>query len=194
MAERRVPRIRFKGFEEDWEQRKFSALVIRESIIAESREGLPSVEYEDVIAEEGVLNKDLRTKMMKKQGVVFFDTDVLYGKLRPYLHNWLMPAFDGVAVGDWWVLRPIEVDRSFLYRSIQTQKFDEIANQSSGSKMPRADWKLISETEFEIPVSLEEQKAVGNYFERVDSLISLHQRKLEKLRQIKKSMLERMFV
>ena len=114
--------------------------------------------------------------MMKKQGVVFFDTDVLYGKLRPYLHNWLMPAFDGVAVGDWWVLRPIEVDRSFLYRSIQTQKFDEIANQSSGSKMPRADWKLISETEFEIPVSLEEQKAVGNYFERVDSLISLHHR------------------
>jgi len=115
--------------------------------------------------------------MMKKQGVVFFDTDVLYGKLRPYLHNWLMPSFDGVAVGDWWVLRPIGVDRSFLYRSIQTQKFDEIANQSSGSKMPRADWKLISETEFEIPVSLEEQKAVGNYFERVDSLISLHQRK-----------------
>lgn len=190
----KVPEIRFSGFTDDWEQRKFSALVIRESIIAESREGLPSVEYEDVIAEEGVLNKDLRTKMMKKQGVVFFDTDVLYGKLRPYLHNWLMPAFDGVAVGDWWVLRPIEVDRSFLYRSIQTQKFDEIANQSSGSKMPRADWKLISETEFEIPVSLEEQKAVGNYFERVDSLISLHQRKLEKLRQIKKSMLERMFV
>ena len=167
-----------EGEEEEisWEQRKFSALVIRESIIAESREGLPSVEYEDVIAEEGVLNKDLRTKTMKKQGVVFFDTDVLYGKLRPYLHNWLMPKFDGVAVGDWWVLRPIEVDRAFLYRSIQTQKFDEIANQSSGSKMPRADWKLISETEFEIPVSLEEQKAVGNYFERVDSLISLHQR------------------
>ena len=190
----KVPEIRFSGFTYDWEQRKFSALVIRESIIAESREGLPSVEYEDVIAEEGVLNKDLRTKMMKKQGVVFFDTDVLYGKLRPYLHNWLMPAFDGVAVGDWWVLRPIGVDRSFLYRSIQTQKFDEIANQSSGSKMPRADWKLISETEFEIPVSLEEQKAVGNYFERVDSLLSLHQRKLEKLRQIKKSMLERMFV
>ena len=190
----KVPEIRFSGFTDDWEQRKFSALVIRESIIAESREGLPSVEYEDVIAEEGVLNKDLRTKTMKKQGVVFFDTDVLYGKLRPYLHNWLMPKFDGVAVGDWWVLRPIEVDRAFLYRSIQTQKFDEIANQSSGSKMPRADWKLISETEFEIPVSLEEQKAVGNYFERVDSLISLHQRKLEKLRQIKKSMLERMFV
>ena len=105
-----------------------------------------------------------------------------------------MPTFDGVAVGDWWVLRPIEVDRSFLYRIIQTYKFDEMANQSSGSKMPRADWKLISETEFEIPSNLAEQRIVGNYFMLLDSLISLHQRKLEKLRQIKKSMLERMFV
>lgn len=177
MAERRVPRIRFKGFEEDWEQRKFADLVIRESIIADSRRERPSVEYEDVIAEEGRLNKDLRNKKTKKQGIVFFDTDILYGKLRPYLHNWLMPTFDGVAVGDWWVLRPIEVDRSFLYRIIQTYKFDEMANQSSGSKMPRADWKLISETEFEIPSNLAEQRIVGNYFMLLDSLISLHQRK-----------------
>ena len=190
----RVPEIRFSGFTDDWEQRKFADLVIRESIIADSRRERPSVEYEDVIAEEGRLNKDLRNKKTKKQGIVFFDTDILYGKLRPYLHNWLMPTFDGVAVGDWWVLRPIEVDKSFLYRIIQTYKFDEMANQSSGSKMPRADWKLISETEFEIPSNLAEQRIVGNYFMLLDSLISLHQRKLEKLRQIKKSMLERMFV
>lgn len=193
MAERRVPRIRFKGFEEDWEQRKFADLVIRESIIADSRKERPSVEYEDVIAEEGRLNKDLQSKKTKKQGIVFFDTDILYGKLRPYLHNWLMPIFDGVAVGDWWVLRPIEVDRSFLYRIIQTHKFDEIANQSSGSKMPRADWKLVSETEFEISSNQVEQRMVGNCFMLLDSLLSLHQRKLEKLKILKKAMLEKMF-
>ena len=190
----KVPEIRFSGFADDWEQRKFADLVIRESIIADSRKERPSVEYEDVIAEEGRLNKDLQSKKTKKQGIVFFDTDILYGKLRPYLHNWLMPIFDGVAVGDWWVLRPIEVDRSFLYRIIQTHKFDEIANQSSGSKMPRADWKLVSETEFEISSNQVEQRMVGNCFMLLDSLLSLHQRKLEKLRQMKKSMLERMFV
>ena len=42
----------------------------------------------------------------------------------------------------------MNMDKNFLYRLIQTQQFDNIANQSSGSKMPRADWNLISNSEF----------------------------------------------
>ena len=172
----KVPEIRFYGFTYDWEQRKFSDIASRESVSRESSYDLPSLEYEDVIAEEGRLNKDISLKENIKKGIVFDGSQVLYGKLRPYLHNWLNPDFSGVAVGDWWVLKPNNADKSFIYRLIQTQRFDDIANQSAGSKMPRADWNLVSNTEFAVPVSQEEQEKIGEYFSSLDHLITLHQR------------------
>ena len=187
------PKIRFKGFTKDWEQRKFSDIASRESVSRESSYDLPSLEYEDVIAEEGRLNKDISLKENIKKGIVFDGSQVLYGKLRPYLHNWLNPDFSGVAVGDWWVLKPNNADKSFIYRLIQTQRFDDIANQSAGSKMPRADWNLVSNTEFAIPVSQEEQEKIGEYFSSLDHLITLHQRKCEQTKNLKKYMLQKMF-
>ena len=142
----------------------------------ESTSEFPYVEYEDVIAEEGRLNKDIRHKENSKKGIVFDGSQVLYGKLRPYLHNWLNPEFSGVAVGDWWVLKPNNADKNFVYRLIQTQQFDDVANQSAGSKMPRADWNLVSNTEFAIPVLMDEQTKIGEYFTNLDILITLHQR------------------
>ena len=176
-----------------WEQRKFNDIATRESAVRKSSPDCPSIEYEDVVAEAGILNKDIRLKDSEKNGIIFDGSQVLYGKLRPYLHNWHNPDFEGVAVGDWWVLKPIHVDKSFLYRLIQTQKFDDIANQSSGSKMPRADWNLVSNSEFSIPPLIDEQVRIGTYFNDLDNLITLHQRKLEKLKLVKKSMLEKMF-
>ena len=187
------PKIRFKGFTKDWEQRKFSDIASRESVSRESSYDLPSLEYEDVIAEEGRLNKDISLKENIKKGIVFDGSQVLYGKLRPYLHNWLNPDFSGVAVGDWWVLKPNNADKSFIYRLIQTQRFDDIANQSAGSKMPRADWNLVSNTEFAVPVSQEEQEKIGEYFSFLDHLITLHQRKCEQTKNLKKYMLQKMF-
>ena len=176
-----------------WEQRKFNDIATREYAVRKSSPDCPSIEYEDVVAEAGILNKDIRLKDSEKNGIIFDGSQVLYGKLRPYLHNWHNPDFEGVAVGDWWVLKPIHVDKSFLYRLIQTQKFDDIANQSSGSKMPRADWNLVSNSEFSIPPLIDEQVRIGTYFNDLDNLITLHQRKLEKLKLVKKSMLEKMF-
>ena len=188
------PEIRFEGFTDDWEQRKLGEIVLRESLARESTIDLPYVEYEDVIAEEGRINKDIRKKEGIKKGIFFDGSQVLYGKLRPYLHNWLNPDFSGVAVGDWWVLKPNNVDKNFIYRLIQTQQFDDIANQSTGSKMPRADWNLVSNTEFAIPTSQVEQTKIGGYFFTLDNLITLHQRKCEKLKELKKFMLQNMFV
>lgn len=190
-----IPKRRFKKFEnaDAWEQRKFSEIALRESTVQESSRDFPSVEYEDVIAEEGRLNKDVNQKEVVKKGIVFDGSQVLYGKLRPYLHNWLSPDFSGVAVGDWWVLKPIKMDKSFLYRLIQTQQFDDIANQSTGSKMPRADWNLVSNLEFAVPVSGDEQSKIGGYFSSLDTLITLHQRKLQKLEEIKSGYLNEMF-
>ena len=185
--------IRFKGFTDTWEQRKFSDFAQRESAVEVSSPNCPCVEYEDVIAEEGRLNKDIKLKETQKTGIKFDGTQVLYGKLRPYLHNWLNPDFTGVAVGDWWVLRPICIDKDYLYRLIQTKQFDDVANQSAGSKMPRADWNLISNTEFFVPVSMEEQSKIAQAFTNLDTLITLHQRKYDKLTKVKKAMLEKMF-
>ena len=190
----KVPKIRFEGFTDDWEQRKFSEIAQRESATKKSSTDFPSVEYEDVVSEAGILNKDVRLKETQKTGIGFDGSQVLYGKLRPYLHNWLNPDFSGVAVGDWWVLKPVNVDKSFLFRLIQTEKFDDIANRSSGSKMPRADWNLLSNTEFMVPAEIEEESKIGQYFSELDHLITLHQRELDKLVNIKKSMLEKMFV
>ena len=177
-----------------WEQRKFGDIAMRESLSQESSDDYPFVEYEDVVAEEGRLNKDIRQKEGSKKGIVFDGSQVLYGKLRPYLHNWLNPDFSGVAVGDWWVLKPQNADKNFVYRLIQTQLFDDVANQSAGSKMPRADWNLVSNTEFAIPTSHDEQEKIGEYFSNLDNLITLHQRKCEKYKELKKGLLQQMFV
>ena len=188
-----VPEIRFKGFTDLWEQREFEEIAVRSSVMSDKK-GLPRVEYEDIISGAGRLNKDIKLKESEKVGIVFHKGDVLYGKLRPYLQNWLLATFNGLAVGDFWVLQPQNTDSSFLYRLVQSQRFDGVANQSTGTKMPRADWKLVSKTKFAMPHSVDEQAAIGAYFEHLDTLITLHQRKLEKLQNIKKSCLEKMFV
>ena len=162
-------------FTNTWEQRKFEDIAVRSSSIS-SESGLPRVEYEDIISGTGRLNKDIFAKESDKTGIVFHKGDVLYGKLRPYLQNWLLPSFNGLAVGDFWVLQPQNADSSFLYRLIQSRQFDEVANQSTGTKMPRSDWKLVSKTEFFIPSAIGEQAAIGAYFEQLDNLITLHQR------------------
>ena len=184
-----VPEIRFKGFTDPWEQRKFEDIAVRSSTIS-SESGLPRVEYEDIISGTGRLNKDIFAKESDKTGIVFYKGDVLYGKLRPYLQNWLLPLFNGIAVGDFWVLQPQNTDSSFLYRLIQNRQFDEVANQSTGTKMPRADWKLVSKTEFFIPSTIDEQVAIGTYFEQLDHLITLHQRKLEEEKRKKKALVQ----
>ena len=189
-----VPEIRFPGFTDAWEQRKFCEIANRQSESVSSDRLNPFVEYEDVVSEQGILNKDLYSKDGNKKGIKFTSEDVLYGKLRPYLHNWLSPDFSGVAVGDWWVLRPIKTDKKFLFMLIQTTQFDFVANQSVGTKMPRADWNLISNIEFYIPKSNEEQKKVGNFFSQLDKTITLHQRKLDTLKKLKQGMLQQMFI
>ncbi len=188
----KVPAIRFAGFTDPWEQRKFSNLTDRVSMQS-SDPDLPQVEYEDIVSGEGTLNKDLRDKEGGKTGIKFYAGDVLYGKLRPYLMNWLYPQFNGVAVGDFWVLRATECDSSFLYRLVQTDSFQRLANVSSGSKMPRADWNLISQSFFAVPADYAEQRVIAKSLAELDDLITLHQRKYDKLVIFKKSMLEKMF-
>ena len=184
-----IPKRRFPGFSAPWEQRKFEEIAVRSSVIC-SDDTLPRVEYEDIVSGTGRLNKDIYAKQSIKSGIAFHQGDVLYGKLRPYLQNWLLPTFDGLAVGDFWVLQPQNADSSFLYRLIQSRQFDEVANQSTGTKMPRADWKLVSKTVFSIPSNISEQAAIGTYFTALDSLITLHQRELAEVGKYKEALMQ----
>ena len=188
-----IPEFRFNGFANAWEQRKFEDMAVRSSEIS-SETILPRVEYEDIISGTGCLNKNIFDKESCKNGIIFHKGDVLYGKLRPYLQNWLLPSFNGIAVGDFWVLKPQNVDSSFLYILIQSRKFDEIANQSTGTKMPRADWNLVSKSKFFIPCTVDEQATIGTYFKRLDNLITLHQRKIDMLKKLKSACLSEMFI
>ena len=188
-----TPEIRFKGFEGDWEACEFKQIALRNTQTS-SEAHLPKIEYEDITSGTGRLNKDIFKKSSSKIGMRFEKSDVLFGKLRPYLKNWWMAEFDGIAVGDFWVLQPAAATSSFIYCLIQTEEFERIANQSAGSKMPRSDWKLVSNFVFWIPLDKKEQQKIGTYFRTLDALISQHATQLQKLKQLKSACLEKMFV
>ena len=185
------PSYRFAGYDEPWVEKKFGEVVKRSSKSIEDSD-LPIVEYEDVISGEGRLNRNVFQKSSNKKGLFFSKDDVLFGKLRPYLQNWLLPTFTGIAVGDWWVLQSHELESKFLYTFIQTSNYQIVANLSTGTKMPRSDWNIVSESRVNFP-SLPEQTAIGSFFQDIDQLISLHQRKLEVLKEQKKTYLKLLF-
>lgn len=188
--DKKVPALRFKGFTDDWEQRKFNK--IANKIGATSSAKIPNVSYDDILSKRGVLNKKISKLSTGKKGIKFKENDILFGKLRPYLKNYLLADFSGIAIGDFWVLRPLE-SPDFLFYLIQSQKFTYISNISSGSKMPRSDWKLVSSFHFDIP-KINEQIGIGKVLKLLDKLISLQQRKLRYLSAIKKSLLQNMLV
>ena len=189
--EKLVPEVRFKGFTDDWEQRKFDNVVKRINDKDDNPE-LPHIEFENIISGNGTLNKNIKDLNSKKIGTKFQKEDILFGKLRPYLKNWYFAKENGIAVGDFWVLRAKKIS-VFVYYLIQTEKFYSIANLSSGSKMPRSDWNLVSNSRFNFPENTIESIKIGNLILQLDKLITLQQRKLEQLKRLKKAMLQQLF-
>lgn len=186
------PKIRFKGFEGEWKATLFSEMV--ERISASGQAGmLPGVEFEDIASGEGCFNKNIYQKECHKYGKLFYEGDILFGKLRPYLKNIILADFNGVAIGDFWVLRSKGLDEKYLYTLVNSESFLKVANISSGSKMPRADWNLVSTTKFVVPSAKDEQKAIGKYFTSLDSQISASTSRLASLKQMKAASLQAMF-
>ncbi|MCK1259673.1 type I restriction endonuclease subunit S [Streptococcus uberis] len=91
-VKKKVPELRFPGFTDDWEERKLSDIVVRLTKSSNNNQ-LPKVEFEDIIAGEGRLNKDISRKFDDRKGTLFEPDNILYGKLRPYLKNWLFSDF-----------------------------------------------------------------------------------------------------
>lgn len=189
--------IRFKDEQgrdyHEWENNMFGNVIQRKSKTALSTNDLPGVEYEDIISGSGRLNKNIYEKQNGKKGIVFSKGDVLYGKLRPYLKNWLLPNFHGVAIGDFWVLSSSLVIAPFLYYFVQSDTFAQVTNTFIGTKMPRADWKLVQAMIIKIP-SLSEQQKIADFLTAVDAQIEVEEKRLETMKTIKKGLLQQMFI
>ena len=82
---------------------------------------------------------------------------------------------------------------SFTNALLNTPHFDKEVSMNMWATINQITGYMFSKMEFNVP-SLDEQRKIGDYFEDLDNLITLHQRELEKLKKIKLSMLEKMFV
>ena len=124
----------------------------------------------------------------------FAETDVLFGKLRPYLAKVLALDFGGRCTGEFLALRPRDfLDRRYLFHCCLSHGFVNIVNSSTfGSKMPRADWQFIGRVCMPLP-SIAEQRAIAAFLDRetarIDALIEKQERLLEKLEEKRKAMI-----
>ncbi len=187
------PELRFPEFTDAWKQRKLREVVYRSNITSANKT-LPRLEFEDINSGTGTLNKDIRQKIYdSRKGLEFKEEDILFGKLRPYLKKWWFAEYKGIAVGDFWNLKSDIWDNRFLFTYVQSNSFQVVANDTSGTKMPRSDWKLVSNSIAIFP-TLPEQEAIGSFFSDLDQLITLHQRQLDHLKLLKKALLQQMFI
>lgn len=146
-----------------------------------------------MISEQGKLKQEFLEKESFKKGIKFETGDILFGKLRPYLKNWLFTSFNGIAVGDWWVFRPNKIDNKFTYYLIQTTRYQNAANLSTGTKMPRSDWNLVSKTKFNTPNNILEQKDIGRLLSDLEIAVNLQQDQLQFYKDFKNGLLQKLF-
>ena len=187
-----VPEIRFEGFTEPWTLSSIGKIMSIRNDVAEPNNYTFDVELENIESDKGTLIGD--TSVRTKTRSFFKMGDTLFGRLRPYLNKWWLADRDGLKSGEIWALSPFnDNSNEFIYLVVQGKEFLESANISSGTKMPRADWGKISETEILVP-KYNEQTAIGNFFRKIDNLIHLHTQSIEKLQNIKEACLGKMFV
>lgn len=161
-----------------WEMIEFGkfAELRKSKYVPSEQETLKCLELEHFNQETGDINGWVDSKLQKSTKNVFNYGDVLFGKLRPYLKKYWKAEFDGVTSSEVWVLKSnLKIcDANFLFRLIQTHRFIQVANVSSGSKMPRADWDLVSSFPFPLP-PLPEQRAIANILSTWDTAIQTTQ-------------------
>ena len=120
--------------------------------------------------------------------------DVLFGKLRPYLRKFAFAEQDIVCSSEIWAFIPSEyVIPQYLYYLVQTEHFLRVANISSGTKMPRAEWANIEKEPFDIPCILIQEKIVS-ILEAIDKKICTSGDSLRMLINFRKGLLQQLFI
>ena len=190
-----VPKLRFMGFDEEWKLEKFGNLATNKSgkfNPIKENSFTKCIELEHLETGTGQLLGFIDGSNSGSIKNKFNEGDVLFGKLRPYLKKYLQAPFEGVCSSEIWVLKGVKITNSFLYQIVQTNKFIDIANQSSGSKMPRADWNVVENCVFTF-TTLPEQQKIASFLSAVDEKIQQLSRKKELLEQYKKGVMQQLF-
>lgn len=198
---KKVPEIRFSGFTDDWEQRKFSEFV--ENVAVKNREGL-DLECYAVTNDRGFISQkeahddfgymaDVDTKaynIVPPNSFAYNPARINVGSIGYYTgtENVIVSSlYEVFQTADY-------VDDRFLWHWFKSEHFPKwIERLQEGSVRLYFYYDKLIQCEMKMP-SLGEQKKIGAYFDSLDHLITLHQRELENLQNIKKFMLEKMFV
>lgn len=148
------------------------------------------IELEHLSQGSGQLLGYADSSELLSQKTAFAKNDVLFGKLRPYLRKFLYAPFDGVCTTEIWALQVSTnaVDK-FAFYLVQSDRVVEAANQSTGTKMPRAEWKTVSQTLVALPTK-EEQTAIATALSDTDALIAGLEKLIAKKRNIKQGAMQ----
>ena len=201
-----VPEIRFAGFTDPWEQRKFSDLVLIErggsprpidDYITDAPDGLNWVKIGDAPEQGRYITKTAEkikpeglTKTRQVQpGDLILSNSMSFGK--PYIMG-----INGCIHDGWLLIRDTQsrFDLKFLCHMLGTdQMLDQYRMFAAGSTVNNLNKELVGNTTVSLP-SIEEQRVIGEYLESIDNLITLHQRKCEVLKNLKFALLSKMFL
>ena len=191
------PEIRFKGFTDAWEQRKLG------ECFSERVENMPDGELISVTINDGIkkfseLGRHDNSNDDKSKYKKVCVGDIAYNSMRMWQGASGYSPYEGIVSPAYTVLSPNAgvFSRCIAYQFKLPQMVHTFQINSQG--ITSDNWNLkyptLSEIEIYISKSVMEQKQIAEFFTSLDNLITLHQRELEKLQNIKKSMLEKMFV
>ena len=191
------PEIRFAGFTDPWEQRKLGELFEESDERASDREIL-SVSVANGIYPASESDRETNPGASLANYKVVHSGDVVYNSMRMWQGAVDASRYDGIVSPAYVVAKPnSEVYARFFARLLrQPMLLKQYQQVSQGNSKDTQVLKFddFASIEISMPASENEQRQIGAFFDRLDSLITLHQRKLELLRNIKKSMLDKMFV
>ena len=201
----KVPEIRFKGFTDDWEQRKAVDLVEYSKGNGYSKGdltdvGTPIILYGRLYTKYQFAINEVDTFALPQNGAVYSQGNEVIvpasGETAEDIARASAIEKAGILLGgDLNILRPFDyINPLFLAIAISNgEPQKELAKKAQGKSVVHIHNSDIQEVTIAYP-SRTEQDRIVSVFRLLDNLITLHQRKLEKLKNIKKAMLEKMFV
>lgn len=191
-----APKIRFPGFTDAWEQRSLGEVAEfnPKSMLPDEFEyvDLESVFGTNLIAHrtESKESAPSRAQRLAQRGDVFYQT------VRPYQkNNYLfdLPYDNYVFSTGYAQMRP-NIDSYFLLSRVQEELFVRVVlDRSTGTSYPAINSNDLAEIDIKVPIDRDEQTQIGAFFKDLDHLSTLHQRKLNNLKDLKAGLLQKMF-
>lgn len=203
---RRVPKLRFPGFTEDWEQRKLSQITARVTRKNGGQSDLPlTISAQDGLVDQRkyfnrqVASRDMSNYYLIKKGEFAYNKS--YSEGYPFGAVKRLDYYDIGALSTLYILFEItdkNISSDFIVSYYMTHLwYKEISKRAAEGARNHGLLNISTEdffdSELNIPNSIEEQVKIGNFIKQFDKFITLHQRKLEHLNLKKKALLQKLF-